>query len=60
MREDLEIVNKKFMDEEVLTLKEMGPTKVPGPNAFHALFYQKFWGKKGPSIMKVCLMNGSW
>ncbi|KAL5789913.1 hypothetical protein ACOSQ2_004801 [Xanthoceras sorbifolium] len=39
---------------------EMGPNKAPGPDGFHALFFQKFWNVVSEDVSSVCLkvLNG--
>ena len=39
---------------------ETSPSKVPGPDGFHAAFFGKEWHVVGPRITKVCLetLNG--
>ncbi|KAL5800890.1 hypothetical protein ACOSQ3_032522 [Xanthoceras sorbifolium] len=39
---------------------EMGPNKAPGPDGFHAFFFQKFWNVVGEDVSSVCLnvLNG--
>lgn len=36
-------------------IKEMFPTKAPGPNGFPSLLYQKFWNIVGPKTIASCL-----
>ncbi|KAA3460530.1 reverse transcriptase [Gossypium australe] len=45
-----------FKEEEVrLALKGMGPTKVPGPDGFPAIFFQKYWHIVGNEVLGYCL-----
>ncbi|KAK3223533.1 hypothetical protein Dsin_010558 [Dipteronia sinensis] len=51
-----------FTAEEVrLAVFDLGPTKAPGPDGFHALFFQKFWDVIGVDVSRVCLqvLNGT-
>ncbi|KAK3225711.1 hypothetical protein Dsin_005573 [Dipteronia sinensis] len=54
-------LNRAFsVDEIKRAIFEMNPTKAPGPDGFHAIFFHKFWNVVGVEISKVCLqvLNG--
>ncbi|KAL5568310.1 hypothetical protein UlMin_024885 [Ulmus minor] len=36
-------------------LFDMNPSKAPGPDGFHAVFFQKNWDIVGPKVTKACL-----
>ncbi|KAA3467625.1 reverse transcriptase [Gossypium australe] len=45
-----------FQEEEIWkALKEIGPTKSPGPDGFPALFYQRYWHIVGNDVTGYCL-----
>ena len=51
-----ENLNKSFTREEVaIALKQIHPTKAPGPNGMSAIFYQKYWSIVGCSITNMIL-----
>ncbi|KAK0576526.1 hypothetical protein LWI29_019063 [Acer saccharum] len=46
----------EFRPEEIKdALFSLGPTKAPGPDGYHAIFFQKFWHILGPDVSQVCL-----
>ncbi|KAI9160304.1 hypothetical protein LWI28_006978 [Acer negundo] len=50
-----------FSAEEIKNaVFQLGPTKAPGPDGFHALFFQKFWVMVEQDITRICLqvLNG--
>lgn len=50
--EDWAAINGEVTPEEVKkALFEMSPLKAPGPDGFHAFFYQKAWEVVGPSVI---------
>ena len=56
-----EFTCEEFSGEEVeKALFSMGPRKAPGPDGFHAIFFQKFWKIVGPAVKRECLgiLNG--
>lgn len=49
-------VNKDFMPEDIKeALFDMAPLKAPGPDRFHAGFYQRVWGTVGETIINQAL-----
>ncbi|KAK3197915.1 hypothetical protein Dsin_021330 [Dipteronia sinensis] len=56
-----EIAHRKFVAEDVhLAVFNIWPTKAPGLDGFHALFFQKFWKIVGVDVSRFCLkvLNG--
>ena len=43
------------MDEVSQALKQMYPTKAPGPNGMSAIFYQTYWDIVGPEVTQAIL-----
>lgn len=43
------------IDEVDKALFSMGARKAPGPDGFHALFFQKNWNVVGPGVREECL-----
>lgn len=43
------------VQEVVLALKDMAPTKVFGNNGFPVLFFQSYWSIVGQDIASFCL-----
>ena len=51
-----EELTKEFITEEVkAALKQMHPTKVPGPDGMPAIFYQKYWDIVGFDVTNMVL-----
>ena len=46
-----ELNNDPTNDEIYMALREMHPTKAPGPDEMHALFYKKCWDIVGPDVI---------
>jgi hypothetical protein len=47
---NLELVKEVTMEEVSLTLNQMSPFKVPGPDGFNASFYQDHWSDVGKEV----------
>jgi len=46
------VLNAEPTAEEVIgALREMHPTKAPGPDGLHAIFYKKCWEIVGPNVI---------
>ena len=51
-----ESLDRVFTREKVVTaLKQIHPTKAPGPDGMSALFYQKYWNIMGNGITNMVL-----
>lgn len=49
-------LSRSYTEEEVaVTLKQIHPSKAPGPDGMPPLFYQKYWHIVGPKVFKVVL-----
>ncbi|KAK0606558.1 hypothetical protein LWI29_000638 [Acer saccharum] len=49
-------LNEDFTEAEVkAAVFDFCPYKAPGPDRFHALFYQKAWGVVGKDVTEACL-----
>ncbi|KAK9921713.1 hypothetical protein M0R45_030213 [Rubus argutus] len=58
----VQFLEKSFSRAEVeVALKNMGPTKAPGPDGMPPIFYQKYWSVVGDDVIATCLgfLNGS-
>ena len=51
-----QVLCKEYTETEVgEALKQMGPTKAPGPNGMPPLFFQSFWSQIGGEVSKAVL-----
>jgi hypothetical protein len=51
-----EYLTKEFSEEEIKkALDDMGDLKVPGADGMPAIFYKKFWGTVGDTVVKEVL-----
>ena len=51
-----ESLTRVFTREEVVTtLKQIHPTKAPGPDGMSAIFYQRYWDIVGSSVTNMVL-----
>lgn len=46
----LQLLHRYTSEEIYSAMKDMGPTKAPGPDGFNAAFFQQTWGVVGPSL----------
>lgn len=54
--EDKLVRKRNFTEEEVVrALKDMRPTKAPGPDGFHAIIFHKNWCTVGLEVANACL-----
>lgn len=59
--EDNNNLSKRFTKADIqVALKSMNPTKAPGIDGMHALFFQNYWDIVGEDTSKICLdiLNG--
>lgn len=51
-----EQLNQTFTEEEiVIALKQMHPTKAPGPDGLPASFFQKHWKAVSEGVISTCM-----
>lgn len=57
LSEQMEVdLSRDYTLEEIeWALKQMHPTKAPGPNTMFTHFYQKYWSTVGPMVSKAVL-----
>lgn len=49
-------LTRTFTKEDVVAaLKQLHPTKSPGPDDMSALFFQKYWGIVGTNVFNMVL-----
>ena len=52
---NLELTRGFTKEEVVVALKQMHPTKSPGPNGISTLFFQKYWSIVGTNVSNLVL-----
>lgn len=50
------LVKEFGVDEVLLALNQMDPTKASGPNGMAHIFYQKYWSVVGKDVTDAVLM----
>ena len=50
-----EMIKEFFKDEILTALKQMHPTKAPGPNGMSTIFFHKYWDIVGNSVTNMVL-----